>query len=215
MSAPRYRSVVLDVDSTLCGVEGIDWLAERRGAEAAARIRELTARAMDGEIPLERVYGERLAIVAPSVADVEALAAVYRETIAPGAREAVALMTGAGVRVVLVSGGLHPAIRPLADELGVELHAVGVSFDAHGRYAAFDATSPLTTQNGKRTVVEGLHLGRPAAAVGDGATDVAMRPAVDTFVAFTGFVRREATVGAADRSVGTFGELAALVLARR
>ena len=31
-----FASVILDVDSTLCGIEGIDWLAERRGIEASA-----------------------------------------------------------------------------------------------------------------------------------------------------------------------------------
>ena len=34
----RYRSVILDVDSTLCAIEGIDWLAAQRGPEVAARI---------------------------------------------------------------------------------------------------------------------------------------------------------------------------------
>ena len=54
----RFASVVLDVDSTLCGVEGVDWLAQRRGADVAARTRALTERAMNGEIPLDSVYGE-------------------------------------------------------------------------------------------------------------------------------------------------------------
>ena len=35
----KFASVVLDVDSTLCGVEGIDWLAQRRGPEMADRVR--------------------------------------------------------------------------------------------------------------------------------------------------------------------------------
>ena len=51
MSAPpRYRSVILDVDSTLCGVEGIDWLARQRGADVAEQTALLTQRAMAGEI---------------------------------------------------------------------------------------------------------------------------------------------------------------------
>ena len=41
VSAAGFASVVLDVDSTLCGVEGIDWLAARRGAEAGALIAKL------------------------------------------------------------------------------------------------------------------------------------------------------------------------------
>ena len=30
---PKFASVVLDVDSTLCGIEGVDWLAERCGGD--------------------------------------------------------------------------------------------------------------------------------------------------------------------------------------
>jgi len=54
----RFKSVVLDVDSTLSGVEGIDWLASLRGAEIEAWSAALTARAMEGAIPIEAVYGE-------------------------------------------------------------------------------------------------------------------------------------------------------------
>jgi phosphoserine phosphatase len=61
-----FASVILDVDSTLTGIEGIDWLAEHRGADLGARVTELTDRAMRGEIALDAVYGERLALVRPS-----------------------------------------------------------------------------------------------------------------------------------------------------
>src|SRR5205085_3697398 len=60
VTVTRFASVVLDVDSTLCGIEGIDVLAMRRGPEVGRRIAEITDRAMRGEIALERVYGERL-----------------------------------------------------------------------------------------------------------------------------------------------------------
>jgi phosphoserine phosphatase len=209
----RYRSLVLDVDSTLCGVEGIDWLAERRGPEVARQVRELTSRAMEGEIPLERVYGERLATIQPTRDDVEALATVYLETLATGAASVITTLSRSGMRIVLVSGGLRPAIEPLARQLGVELCAVDIRFDARGSYADFEADSPLSTQRGKRAVVEGLSLARPAIAVGDGATDLAMRAAVDTFIAFTGFATRSAVVAAADGAVASYAELLRLITA--
>ncbi|HEU4629820.1 MAG TPA: HAD-IB family phosphatase [Gemmatimonadaceae bacterium] len=215
LAAPRFASVVLDVDSTLCGVEGIDWLARRGGAAVAAEIARLTERAMDGAVALEAVYGERLAIVRPTVHDVTALALEYRRTLAPGAREAVVALGAAGVRVVLVSGGLRDAIVPLARTLGLadhDVHAVPLRFDADGAYAGFDERSPLTTDRGKRAIVAALALPRPTLMAGDGATDAAARPAVDAFAAFTGFVRREPVVKAADMALGSFAELRALVL---
>ena len=213
---PRFSSVVLDVDSTLATIEGIDWLAERRAPDVAAAIARLTERAMDGATPLDRVYGERLALVRPTAQEVAALGEAYVAALLPGAHDAVARLHGAGVRVVLVSGGVREAIAPLARRLGVanvSLHAVSLRWDDAGAYAGWDERSPLATADGKRLVVESLALPRPALGVGDGATDLAMRPAVDAFAAFTGVVRREPVAAAADHVVDSFDALATLVLA--
>lgn len=215
MSGTGYASVVLDVDSTLCGVEGIDFLASRRGDEVGARIAALTAGAMAGELPLERVYGERLALVGPTAADVEALAETYRTTLAPGAASAVRRLRAAGRRLVLVSGGVRQAILPLARDLGIadaDVHAVALSFDARGGYAGFDDSSPLTRADGKGRIVSALHLPRRILGCGDGVTDLAMRPAVDTVAAFTGFAARAAVVAGADVVVPSFDHLVELVL---
>jgi phosphoserine phosphatase len=217
----RFRSVLLDVDSTLAALEGIDWLAARRGPDVVARVAELTDRAMRGEIALESVYGERLGLVRPDRADILALADAYAAATVPGAREAVARLNGAGVRVALLSGGIRQALIPFARALGVpaeDVHAVDVVVDMGGAYYAFDAGSPLTTQDGKRVVAERLladadSFGRPALAVGDGATDLAMRPAVDAFAAFTGVVRRDPVVRGADHEIASFDQLLELVLA--
>ena len=84
-----FASVILDVDSTLCGIEGIDWLAARRGATVGAEVTGLTDRAMRGEIALDAVYGERLGLVQPTRVDIAALAHAYIASIAPGASDAI------------------------------------------------------------------------------------------------------------------------------
>jgi HAD superfamily phosphoserine phosphatase-like hydrolase len=214
--SPRFKSVILDVDSTLCGVEGIDWLARRRGADVAAKTTGLTQRAMNGEITLESVYGERLALIKPTLRDIAALSEEYRRTLASGAEPAIAKMRAAGVHVVLVSGGIRRAIEPVALELGLprdDLFAVELRWDESGEYVGYDTESPLTTQHGKLDVVRSLRLDGPKLAVGDGATDVEMREAVDAFAAFTGFVRRASIVKQADFVVATYHELARRVLA--
>jgi hypothetical protein len=72
--------------------------------------------------------------------------------------------------------------------------------------------SPLTTSDGKRTVVERLALPKRVLAVGDGATDLAMKPAVDMFAAYTGFATRAAVVAGADISIDSFDQIAELAL---
>jgi phosphoserine phosphatase len=215
VSARGFQSVVIDVDSTLCGIEGIDWLASRRDPATGAAITALTDRAMRGEIALDAVYGERLAAVRPARRDVDELAAAYERALAPGAADAVRALHAGARRVVLVSGGLRDALLPLAAHLGIaehDVHAVPLRFAADGAFASYDAASPLTTASGKQDIVRSLGLPRRILAVGDGATDLAIRPVVDAFAAFTGFVRREPVVASADVVIDSFAQLVELVL---
>lgn len=209
-----FASVVIDVDSTLCGVEGIDFLAERRGPGVGRRIVELTDKAMKGEIPLESVYTERLTIVQPTMMDIRALAQAYMESLARGAPEAIGAMRAAGARLALVSGGIRQAILPVARELGFApdaVHAVSLRFTAEGAYAGIDEPAPLATQGGKPEVVSRLletgRLVRPVLAVGDGATDAMLVGVADKFAAYTGFARRESVVAKADLETRSFTEL--------
>jgi phosphoserine phosphatase len=211
----RFNSVVLDVDSTLSGVEGIDWLASLRGAEVEAWSGSLTARAMEGVIPIEAVYRERMGVVKPTLSEIRELSAVYIDRVATGAREALAELRENDVELVMVSGGLREAILPLAKELGVRVervHAVSVFFDRDGEYTGFDERSPLTRQNGKRAMVKDMALKGPVLAVGDGMTDCEIRPVVDGFAAFTGFLKRDPVVERADFVIENFDQLRALVL---
>jgi len=215
---PAFASVVIDVDSTLCGVEGIDFLAARRGPEMMQRIVALTDKAMKGEIPLESVYGHRLTTIAPTRGDIAALAAEYERTIASGAADAVAVMRAATVRLTLVSGGIREAITPVAQRLGfddADVHAVSLRFDESGNYLDFDRSSPLATQTGKPVLVGALidqgRLLRPVLAVGDGATDAELVGLVDTFAAYTGFARRPNVVAVADLEVASFAQLEQIV----
>ncbi|MEP6731151.1 MAG: HAD-IB family phosphatase [bacterium] len=210
-----FASIILDVDSTLCGIEGIDWLSELRGADVGAQVAALTDRAMQGEIALDVVYGERLALVRPTRDEVAALAEAYAASLAPQAAYTILRLRAAGRRVVLVSGGVREAIMPVASRLGLperDVHAVSVRFDDSGAYAGFDSASPLATATGKRDVAQSLKLPRRVLAMGDGATDLAMRPAVDAFAAYTGFVHRDIVVNSADVVLESFDQLVELVL---
>ena len=210
-----FRSVVLDVDSTVSAIEGIDWLAERRGALTAATVVALTADAMEARVPLDEVYGRRLAIIRPTRDEIAQLAQVYITAAMPGVRDAVAAWSAAGVRVVLVSGGLRDAILPLATWLrlpAVDVHAVDVEYDDDGVANTVRDDALLARRGGKPIVVEALQLAKPILAVGDGATDAELAPIVDQFLAFTGVARRASVVARAAGEVGSFAALTPIVL---
>lgn len=215
MRNPAYTTVVLDVDSTISGIEGIDWLAKRRGDLVARKVASLTDEAMRGVTPLERVYAARLAAIRPRRDEVDALSRAYVDALAPECVATVKRLQHAGVQVLLMSAGLRHALYRLALHLGIDngdLHAVDIRFDALGAYAGFDDASPLATSAGKRALIERLPLTRPTLMVGDGSTDLAARPAVDAFAAYTGFVRREPVVQRADVVLDSFAQLGSLVL---
>jgi phosphoserine phosphatase len=216
-SEPRYATVILDVDSTLCSIEGIDWLARRRGAETMTLVARATESAMNGAVNLESVYGIRLGLVHPSKADIEALAEAYVASVAPGAAAAIGEWHDAGVDVHLVSGGIRNALGRLADSLNIpqaSVHAVDVTFDASGEFSAFDNSSPLTTDTGKYEIVRSLELARPLLAAGDGNTDLALHDVADAFVAYTGFVQRARVVENSDFVSRSFDELSSIVFGR-
>jgi phosphoserine phosphatase len=195
----RFRTVIFDCDSTLTALEGIDDLAVGHRQEIA----RLTALAMAGAVPLEEVYGRRLDLIKPSRARVERIGRRYIEALVPGARETVQSLHDAGMAVQILSGGLAPAVRVLARHLGMsdqQVAAVDLRFGPGGEYAGFDLTSPLTRSGGKRLWIEsaGAELPRPRLLVGDGATDLEARPAVDAFAAFTGVVSRDDVASQAD-----------------
>ncbi len=214
--APAFRSVVLDVDSTLSGIEGVDWLAARRGDALAREVADLTRRSMQGTVSLEQVYGSRLSMIAPRRDEIDALARAYVDRVAHGAYEMIARALSARISVHLVSGGIRPALLLLAEDLGIaasNVHAVSVNFDATGAYVGYDEESPLTTSSGKRDVVQRLALEAPVLAVGDGVTDLVMRTVVDCFIAYTEFVTRSAVVDAADGTANSFADLESLIFA--
>ena len=193
-----FASVVFDCDSTLVTIEGIDELAGDRIDE----VRRMTDLAMDGAMPLEEVYGERLALIDPTREAVAAVGRAYLASLVEDAKETVQALLWLGKEVRVVSGGLLPPVLEGARALGLAdgaVAAVDIRFDGEGRYLDFDRSSPLARSGGKPDVVSAWSLPRPSVLVGDGSTDLEARSAVDCFVAFAGVVRREAVCAAADR----------------
>ncbi len=183
--------VVLDCDSTLSTLEGVDELARRAGV--GAEISDLTRAAMNGEVPLEEIYGRRLDLIRPDAEALVWLGRRYEETLVPGARELVQALMEEGREVRIVSGGLFQPVALLARSMGLargHVHAVPVHLDDDGHYRDFDRSAPAARAGGKADLVEGLAHGRPCVMVGDGVTDLEAAAAGARVIGFGGVVAR-------------------------
>lgn len=200
-----FRVTLFDCDSTLSAVEGIDELAD--DPDHQTQIAELTEQAMDGDVPLEEVYGRRLELVSPTKGEVHSVKTRYKSNAVPDAKAVIAALDHVEVETWIISGGLHEPVAEFGTWLGVppeRVRAVGTHFDPlHGdwwdastqpRYADHDR-SELTTTDGKADVIrdsvatEGRRL-----LVGDGVSDLAAASEVDLFAAYAGVVSRPTVV---------------------
>ena len=191
---PAPKLIIFDCDSTLSAIEGIDELARVRGPEVFARVEAMTRDAMDGKIPVEEVFGRRLAIIRPRLADVVAVGRQYLATVEPTAQATVAALKATGWTPLILSGGFRQAIMPLARHLGIaRVEAVDLYFDEAGEYAGYDEKFPSTRSGGKPVrIAELQHELAPARTVmvGDGMSDLETKPVVDLFVGFGRYTPR-------------------------
>lgn len=172
----RKRLLIADMDSTMIGQECIDELGVLAGV--GERIREITARAMRGELDFEGALKERLALMKGLPEDAIGKLLMERITLTSGGRTLIATMKANGAYAALVSGGFTQFTGHVAKELGFDEHRANELVIENGRLMGA-AREPIL---GKEAKVEALQeitkrLGlnpADALAVGDGANDIPM-----------------------------------------
>lgn len=172
----KKRMLLADMDSTMIGQECIDELADMAGV--GDRVKEITARAMNGELDFEGALLERVGLLAGLDAGV--IDRVYAERISftPGGATLIATMKAAGGHAALVSGGFTAFTEKVADHLGFDENRANVLLEEGGRLTG-DVTRPILGRAAKVAALEEIsaRLGiseADAMAVGDGANDLGM-----------------------------------------
>lgn len=215
---PTENLLLIDCDSTLSALEGIDELGRLKGPEIFRRVEAMTNDAMEGRLAVEAVFGRRLEIIQPRAEDLREVGRRYLETIEPTAVAMLDHVRREGWTPIIVSGGFRDAIRPLADHLGIaQVEAVDLRFAPDGSYLDYDRDFPTTRSGGKPEVVATLrrrHQPRRIVMVGDGVSDLETKPVVDLFVGFGRYVQRARVAKEADHMISSLAELPPL-LARR
>jgi phosphoserine phosphatase len=211
----QNKLLLLDCDSTLSAIEGIDELARLRGASTFAEVERMTRAAMEGGLAMEEIFARRLELIQPRVEEVEAVGALYIAQIEPTAISALHEIREAGWTPIIVSGGFAQAIRPLATHLEIaRVEAVTLEFDATGLFTGFAADSPTARSRGKNEVAQRLKrefTPQRTVMVGDGASDLEVQGDVDFVVGFGGYAVREKVKLGADAFIHRLSELPTLL----
>ncbi|MFM9001290.1 MAG: HAD-IB family phosphatase [Opitutia bacterium] len=205
------KLLLLDCDSTLSSIEGIDELGRLRGPETFRAVEDMTNAAMDGGTPMEAIFARRLEIIRPTRAELAAIGAQYVATVEPTAKTTLDRLRADGWKIAIVSGGFTQAILPLAAHLGVDhVEAVTLKFNADGSYAGFDETCPTCRSKGKNAVARRLRAELRAdrvVMVGDGASDLEVKGDADRVVGFGRYARRPKVVAGADAFITSLDQL--------
>ncbi|WP_282078173.1 phosphoserine phosphatase SerB [Epibacterium ulvae] len=172
----RKKMLLADMDSTMIQQECIDELAEEAGV--GAQVKEITARAMNGELDFDGALKERVGLLKDLPETVIDQVLANRITLMPGGKVLLATMRANGAYAALVSGGFTAFTAKVAATLGFDENRANtllvengtltgkVGLPILGRQAKVDALEEITT-----------HLGiteSDVIAVGDGANDLGM-----------------------------------------
>lgn len=178
---------VFDCDGTLIKNEVIDMLAAEAGKEK--EVSEVTEKAMRGELDFEESLRERVAHL--KGLDTGVFKRVYeRLTVNPGAKELIEKAQSLGGRAVIVSGGFHEVLDPLAKFLGADdwkanrLEVVDGKLTGKLVGKIIDAETKAVSLNAWAEKYE-IEVAN-SVAVGDGANDVPMMKEAGVSVAFNG-----------------------------
>lgn len=181
----RKAMLLADMDSTMIEQECIDELAEEAGV--GDRVRDITARAMNGELDFDGALRERVGLLKGLPASVIDRVLETRITYMPGGAELLATMRRDGAFCALVSGGFTAFTAQVAGHLGFQENRANTLIINEDTLTG-EVGSPILGRAAKVAALreisarEGLDFS-DVLAVGDGANDLGMLGLAGTGVA--------------------------------
>ncbi|WP_299349654.1 phosphoserine phosphatase SerB [uncultured Shimia sp.] len=172
----KKKMLLADMDSTMIQQECIDELADEAGV--GERVKDITARAMNGELDFEGALTERVGLLKGLDESVIAKVLAERITLMPGGKALLGTMKANGAYAALVSGGFTAFTAKVAAELGFDENRANTLLTEGGKLNG-DVGRPILGREAKvqalKEITDRLGLAHEdVMAVGDGANDLGM-----------------------------------------
>ena len=169
------RLIVMDMDSTLVQMEGIDELAKEAGV--GPKVAQITERAMNGELNFQEALRERVRLL--KGLPEETLQKVYaRIPFTTGAKELIRILKKMGYKTAVLSGGFNYFTDRLKKELGLD-YAYSNQLEIINGKLTGEVLGEIVDGLKKSDLMEeiaakeGISLDQ-VIAIGDGANDLMM-----------------------------------------
>ncbi|MBO4786390.1 MAG: phosphoserine phosphatase SerB, partial [Prevotella sp.] len=198
------RLICFDMDSTLIQTECIDELAMRAGV--GDKVKEITARAMRGEIDFKQSFTERVALL--KGLDVSVMKEIAENLpITEGADRLMSVLKRCGYKIAILSGGFTFFGEYLQKRWGIDyVYANELEIDENGKLTGHYIGDVVDGQRKRELLrlisqVEKVNIAQTI-AVGDGANDLPMLSESGLGIAFHAKPR---VVANAEQSINTIG----------
>jgi D-3-phosphoglycerate dehydrogenase / 2-oxoglutarate reductase len=208
---------VIDFDSTVTQVEGLDELAaialkgQADGAEVVKKIKALTDAGMSGEISFSEALKSRIELLKANKSHIEILIDFLNTKISDSFLRNKSFLKEYNADIYIVSSGFKEFILPITQSLGLKdenVYANTFTFDEEGNITGVDQSNVLAQTGGKIKLMESLKFEGHVSVIGDGYTDFEIKKAgfADRFYAFTENVERPKVVAEADFAIKSLDE---------
>lgn len=179
------RLIVMDMDSTLIGIEVIDELARAHGV--GEQVAAITRKAMQGEMEYDQSLRERVALLRGL--DARVLYELSEDLpLTEGAETLLRVLKRLGYRTAVISGGFSVAAEALQKRLGIDF-AWSNTLEIESGILTGQVIGPIVNAQRKADLLEELARREnvpldQVIAIGDGANDLLMLQKAGHGIAF-------------------------------
>jgi len=188
-------NLIIDFDSTLVKLEGLEELAEislknnPRRDDLINQICAITNLGMTGKISFQESLEERLMLFSPNKKHLNELVSLLRGNITESILRNSTFFKENAENIYIISGGFREWILPIIKDMGLveeNLLANEFIYSNDGSIVGFDRKNPLAQSGGKADVVGTLDLKGVTVMIGDGYTDYEVKKQgfADKFIIF-------------------------------